>query len=388
MIAELAIAGLTKIQSYNELRPLVESQTAPFVITRNPDRSIGETRRMPKHMGEQLIELKNEIGRVYVDLGKSKSKDFDSEEIETQDEDEAEEEEVKIEKPQAKGKRKLLDELEYFYKRVTEVRSFCEQREAAGSFVDSIGGRPIEAGAKLIPAGMPANALLHSMTLNWGEETRADAQISNFDVESFSLETMQDRGIELDGTFHTMFGYALRLAESRVPLFAIGSHGTGKSFLIKQLADFLELDYAETPMTPGASRGDLLGRLTASKRNDGFTPSHFTQIYSGGGVFNFEELDASAPEMLIVLNNALANESLFNSANATEYKRSAWFIAAACGNTFGTGATGQYTGRSRLDAASLDRFRMGRFLVKIDPKVERKMLFSGLTESQRKGLEI
>lgn len=372
MIAELAIAGLTKLQAYSELRPMVADQIEPMVFKAN----VGG-HRVPKHMGEQLIELKNEIGRVYAELLLSESKDFDSEEI--PQEETVEEDEEEQPKPQAKGKRKVRDEIAYFVRRVQEIRAFCERRQEMDSYVDSIGLRPIEHGSKLIPAGVPADACLSAMCLNWSEETRQDADVPTFDFQSFSLQEMETRGLVTDARgndFHSMFGYAVKLAESRVPIFCVGPHGTGKSHLGRQLAEHLFGDdpafYAETPMTPGASRGDLLGRLTPA----GFIPSNFTEVYAGGGVFNFEELDASAEDMLIVLNNALAGPQFFNSMNATRYVKHENFVAYATGNTWGTGATKEYAGRSRLDAASLDRFRMGRILVKLDPRVELKMAYA------------
>jgi cobaltochelatase CobS len=176
---------------------------------------------------------------------------------------------------------------------------------------------------------------------------------------------MRDREIE-NGEYHELFGYALTLAENRQPLMLIGPFGTGKSFLAKQIADFLKLAYSETPMSPGATRGDLLGRHTL----DGFITSEFVERYSGGGVFNFEEIDASDPSMLIVLNNALASDHLYNSANGEVYERHEDFVPVSTANTFGLGANRDYTGRERLDAATIDRWRMGRIFLPLDEKIE------------------
>ena len=70
MIAELAERGLTKRQAYSELKPLVDSQIKPMVFSAN----VGGMRQ-PKPQSEQLIELKNEIGRVYAILGRAVSSD-------------------------------------------------------------------------------------------------------------------------------------------------------------------------------------------------------------------------------------------------------------------------------------------------------------------------
>ena len=60
MIADLAEAGHTKESAFRTLRPMVESQTPPMIFREN----VGG-HRQPKPIALQLVELKNEIGRVY-----------------------------------------------------------------------------------------------------------------------------------------------------------------------------------------------------------------------------------------------------------------------------------------------------------------------------------
>jgi cobaltochelatase CobS len=152
----------------------------------------------------------------------------------------------------------------------------------------------------------------------------------------------------------------------------VGPAGTGKSFIARQLSEYLEIPYGETPMSPGATRGDLLGRHTIG----GFISAEFSMIYAGGGIFNFEEIDASDSSLLIVLNNALAGNHLYNSANGEVFEKSPDFIAVSTANTFGLGANRDYTARERLDAATIDRWRMGRIFVDMDEKIEEKILFA------------
>lgn len=180
-----------------------------------------------------------------------------------------------------------------------------------------------------------------------------------------------------------MAGYVLKLATARIPVMLIGPAGTGKSHLAQQVASMIRteshpdgLPYGETPMTPGATRGDLLGRMTASPdKSDRFVLSRFVEIYSGGGVFNFEEIDASDPGMLIVVNNALASGRLFNSVNGEVYTRHPDFVPMATANTFGMGADAKYTGREKLDLATIDRFRMGRVILNLDEALAERMMF-------------
>jgi cobaltochelatase CobS len=98
----------------------------------------------------------------------------------------------------------------------------------------------------------------------------------------------------------------------------------------------------------------------------GYKSRPFCDIYEGGGVFSFEEIDAADPNMTIVVNNALAGDHFFNPASGRAIYRSPDFVAIATANTYGMGANREYTGRERLDAAFLDRFRMGRVFVNVD----------------------
>lgn len=383
LIAELAEAGKTKREAYSTLRPMVESQSAPMIFSANVS-----GRRTPKPISLQLIELKNEIGRVYALLGRAANARWDTPEIEPtdptpdpeipDDEPEPDDEISDDPKPKAIGKDRVKSELAFFLSEARRIRKLCEDRAAAGSAVlDSISMRPAQAAARLIPAGIPAAALLHSMTLHWKPEIRReDAGVPDFDFKALSREIMEAREIDPTGK-HELFGYALTLAEERQPIMLIGPAGTGKSHLVRQIADYLELSYGETPMTPGATRGDLLGRMTANP-DEPFILSQFAEIYSGGGVFNFEEIDAADPGMLLVLNNALAGSDLFNSANGQRYGRNENFIAASTANTFGIGANKEFTGRERLDAATIDRWRMGRIFLPLDESVEEGILYGTL----------
>lgn len=379
MIAELVENGLNRISVFQKLRPMVEQQIPPMVFKRN----VKGQGRQPKPLSEQLIELKNEINRVFALLGHADDGSLtadDSEPIadveipEEEELEETQEEEEEERKPVASGKVKIKNELEKFLRRVREIRKFCEDRAELSEPIDSISIRPAMAAGQLIPAGIPADALLDSMTMHWPKDVRRDAGISDFDFVSFSLEILAKRGItEVMGKpVHKLFGYALILAECRQPIMLIGPAGTGKSHLARQLADYLEIPYKETPMSPGATRGDLLGRHTVG----GFIPAAFPEIYAGGGIFNFEEMDASDSSLLIVLNNALAGNKLYNSANGEEYERSEDFIAVSTANTFGLGANRDYTARERLDAATIDRWRMGRIWIPLDENVEESLLYN------------
>ena len=80
-------------------------------------------------------------------------------------------------------------------------------------------------------------------------------------------------------------------------------------------------------------------------------------------------MDASIPEVLVILNAAIANGYFDFPIGKIEAHPK--FRVIAAGNTTGLGADNHYTGRYCLDRASLDRFAM----IEIDysPKIELAM---------------
>lgn len=80
----------------------------------------------------------------------------------------------------------------------------------------------------------------------------------------------------------------------------------------------------------------------------------FREAYEHGGMFLFDELDGSSPSAIVALNAALANGMCpFPDGVVARHPD---FKCIAAGNTQLRGATGAYTGRAQMDAASIDRF--------------------------------
>jgi cobaltochelatase CobS len=86
----------------------------------------------------------------------------------------------------------------------------------------------------------------------------------------------------------------------------------------------------------------------------GYVSTEFRKAFEFGHVFNLDEIDHANPNVLGVLNSALANKQMaFPDGMVTRHDN---FIVVASGNTFGTGATAQYVGANPIDAATKDRF--------------------------------
>ena len=97
--------------------------------------------------------------------------------------------------------------------------------------------------------------------------------------------------------------------------------------------------------------------------------TEFRKAYENGGLFLFDEIDASFPQAILAFNAALANDFMDFPDKKVPKHRNFYCIAAA--NTFGTGADRQYIGRNQLDAASLDRFITMNW--EIDERLEREL---------------
>lgn len=132
----------------------------------------------------------------------------------------------------------------------------------------------------------------------------------------------------------------------------IGPAGCGKTFAAHQLAEALGLDFGHLCLTAGASETWLFGRQTPN----GFIEGVFSKLYKNGGVFLGDELDAADPNMLLSINTALANNKMYNPINGESIEKHKDFVFVGAANTYGKGGNHVYTGRARLDAATLDRF--------------------------------
>ena len=167
--------------------------------------------------------------------------------------------------------------------------------------------------------------------------------------------------IELKGLFHKEFDKILKVVKRNVPLMLVGPAGSGKNHTLEQVAEALGLDFYFTNAVTQEYK--ITGFIDA---NGTYQETQFYHAFKDGGLFFLDEMDASVPEVLVLLNAAIANgyfDFPTGRINAHEDFR---IVSAA--NTVGRGASMEYTGRSQLDAATLDRFAIIDF--GYDPQVE------------------
>ena len=166
---------------------------------------------------------------------------------------------------------------------------------------------------------------------------------------------------ELDGLVHEKFDTVLKFVANDEPVFLTGPAGSGKNVICKQVAKALGLKFYFTNAVTQEYK--LTGFTDA---NGNYQPTQFYKAFTEGGVFMLDEMDASIPEVLVILNAAIANRYFDFPAPIGYVEAHPDFRIVAAGNTTGHGADYEYVGRNQLDAASLDRFA----IVPIDYSVE------------------
>lgn len=129
-----------------------------------------------------------------------------------------------------------------------------------------------------------------------------------------------------------------------------GPAGSGKTFAVKQIAQAMALDYGFHGAMSMAH--ELVGFVDAGGT---YHETVFVRLYRNGGVCLLDECDAGSSEALLALNAALANGEM-SLPNGEIIQRHKDFRCVAAANTYGAGATAEYVGRARIDAAFLDRF--------------------------------
>jgi len=151
------------------------------------------------------------------------------------------------------------------------------------------------------------------------------------------------------GEAHKTFPKLLQVLSQHLNVYLVGPAGSGKTYAAKKCAEALGVPFYFT----GAISNEY--KLTGFKNAQGeYVRTEFREAYENGGVFLFDEIDASFPQAVLAFNAALANDFMdFPDGQVTRHKD---FYCIAAANTIGQGADRQYVGRNQLDAASLDRF--------------------------------
>ena len=172
----------------------------------------------------------------------------------------------------------------------------------------------------------------------------------NFGILPKTIEVKTETDTKkVTGYTHHEFETVLKLVAADIPVFLTGPAGCGKNVICKQISEALGKDfYFSNAVT---QEYKITGFIDA---NGKYQETQFYKAFTQGGVFMLDEMDASTPEVLVILNAAIANRYFDFPVGRVEAHPD--FRIVAAGNTYGTGADIEYTGRFQLDASSLDRF--------------------------------
>lgn len=176
-------------------------------------------------------------------------------------------------------------------------------------------------------------------------------------IERKIVTVVDGKKVPMQGIQHDRFETVLKFVANNEPVFLTGPAGSGKNVLCKQVAEALGLKFY---FTNAVTQEYKLTGFTDAMGN--YQETQFYKAFTQGGLFMLDEMDASVPEVLVILNAAIANGYFDFPAPIGYVEAHPDFRVIAAGNTVGTGADYQYVGRNQLDAASLDRFAV----VKVD----------------------
>lgn len=161
----------------------------------------------------------------------------------------------------------------------------------------------------------------------------------------------KDITYEDTGIYHKQFENVLKLVDLNIPVMLTGGAGSGKNYLVEQVSKALNLSFYYTSSITQEYK--LTGFIDGAGK---FHETEFFKAFTSGGIFMLDEVDASIPECLVILNGAIAN-GYFDFPTGREIAHEDFRIITA-GNTTGQGADIVYTGRNVLDGATLDRFAL------------------------------
>jgi len=179
-------------------------------------------------------------------------------------------------------------------------------------------------------------------------KNRLDRIVQEKQVLKMALQVNEGPVIQT-GLQHKQFAELLAICQAGLNAYLVGPAGSGKTTAAEQVAKALGLSFYFT------------GAITSEFKLTGFIDAQgrvvcpaFRRAYEHGGVFLFDEIDASMPQAVLAFNAAIANGMMdFPDKTVPKHKN---FYCIAAANTFGNGADRVYVGRNQMDGATIDRF--------------------------------
>ena len=185
--------------------------------------------------------------------------------------------------------------------------------------------------------------------------TKIKGEIKNKGIEIPKVQIHEVKG----EVHHDRYDEIKCCLECNIPVYLAGPAGSGKNFTVEQIAN--ELGWKFYFSNSVQQEYKLTGFIDAGGK---FHETEFSKACKDAAkgndvVFFLDEMDASIPDVLVLLNAAIANGYFEFPDGKVNFDGKVHFVAA--GNTVGSGADDMYTGRMVLDQATLDRFAIIEF---------------------------
>ena len=182
------------------------------------------------------------------------------------------------------------------------------------------------------------------------QEQGEDEDEATGEVEDEAQAETEDDEDEDEVCEHPELDKVVRILRAGLHVALVGPAGSGKSTLAKHAAEKLG--------RPFFAHGSLFSKFELTGFKDGhgqYQPSIAYEALTQGGVHCFDEYDGSVPEAGVAFNSLIDHQTHVHFPCGMVEKHPD-YIAVATMNTWGQGATADYVGRFKLDAANADRW--------------------------------
>lgn len=163
---------------------------------------------------------------------------------------------------------------------------------------------------------------------------------------------------------HARYNEVFTLMQAGISVLVVGSKGTGKTTVAMQVADGLKIPFFSISMTRQTTLSHLLGFMSV---NGTYVASQLRGVAEKGGMFLLDEIDAGDANVLLCLNTIENGFIAFPDGIVQLHKD---FRLMATANP--QDQHEHYVGRSKLDAATLDRFDI--IDLEHDPELEQSLV--------------